>query len=105
MNKILIVTADVNDGDYMINYDFITDEEIIKIKHILSIIKLNDYRWETGEFRDKNNGPHQDYVLNNVLTDADIEFFDQFCPVGDPNFPGIHTIVKVVVANIEQTLL
>lgn len=105
MNKILIVTADVDDGDYVTEFFPITDEEIIKIKHILSTIKLNDYRWETGEFRGKNNGPHQDYVLNNVLTDADSEFFDQFCPVGDPNFPGIHTIVKVVIANIEQTLL
>lgn len=104
MNKYIMVTADCNDADYVTEEFPITDEEIERVKKILSIIKSYGYAWETGELAYFPSCPEERYVRKGLLTLEDVDFFNNFCPYGSCDYPGIHTIKKVMIFTVLEVL-
>lgn len=103
MNKLVIITADMNDGDYVTSYSSISDEEIEQLKYILFVIEKSNNRWGTQELREAYNDPYQLY--GEFLTNSEIEFLTELCPIGDPNYPGIHRIEEVLIVDFIEKLL
>ena len=89
MKKYIIITADTNDGDYVIEKSEITDEQIIKITPIIEALKLNDGDFTTNEMG--NSGEKQ---FGSFLG---YELFRQFCPSGEY---GIHTIESIEILEV-----
>lgn len=110
MKKYIVIQADTNDGDYVIEKTEITDEEIIKIKEILA--KMPRYKNYKGEETSKIRYETRE-MGNDDIKDADYQhityeekvFLSNFLPLGDPNYPGIHTIIDVeIVQELEKIL-
>lgn len=110
MKKYIVIEADTNDCDYVTDKKEITDEEIIKIKEILAKMprqknykgeELSKIRYETREIGndDKKDSDYQ------YITYEEKVFLSNFLPSGDPNYPGIHTIVNVdIFQELEKIL-
>ena len=106
MKKFIIITADTNDADYVTEVNEITDEEIELIKPVIEAIK--------NAPKDKDGWGHN-YETEECTDKADaiklyghiegFETFDKFVPTGDPNCPGIHSIISVNIVQHVETLL
>ena len=103
MVKYIVITADINDGDYVTEKTEVTDEEIIRLKEILAKMP-KDYesiRYETRELGndDEENSDYQH------ITYEEKQFLSKFLPSGDYNYSGIHTIKNVdIVQHLEKLL-
>lgn len=103
MNKLVIIKADINGGDYVTSYGYISDEEIDQLKYILFVIEKSNNRWGTRELCETYNDPYKLY--GEFLTNSEIEFLTELCPIGDPNYPGIQRIEEVLIVDFIEKLL
>lgn len=102
MKKYIIITADTNDADYVTRKTVINDTEIKLIKEILSKLPKNGRRisWKNGDMGDTAS----ELIKNNILTEEEVEFFEEYLPRGEY---GIHTIESVEILEVtnEERLL
>lgn len=103
MEKYLLVTADTNDGDYISDFNLITDEQLEEIKPVIEAISnvdraVNWCNWPDSENLDET--PYMTY--DGILTEEQITTFRHFTPYGEY---GIHSIENVHVIQIIDTLL
>lgn len=110
MKKYIIVKADSNDADYVTDYTEITDEQIEEIRPVIEAIKNAPkdkygwgHNWETGEV-EGNQTPENLYIKTGILTKEQVRLFDEFVPLGDPNYPGVHTIERVIIVEEKEIL-
>jgi len=112
--KFLFVEADMNDADYISKKTEITDEEIELIKPVIEQLqvrrkKLNEdthnnwnqwrHNWENGGGR--CGYPREMYVETGLLTQEQIDLFDEFVPYGED---GVHTIETIEIVYQGETL-
>ena len=117
MKKYIIVKADTNDADYVTKKSEITDEQIEQIKPIIAALqfrrdKLNEdshknwnqwlHNWETSEYG-RLGDPHKMYVETGILTEEQVQIFDEYVPYGEY---GVHTIesIEILVVAEEEKL-
>jgi hypothetical protein len=100
--KVIIVTADYNDGDYDTRETSATPELIEIAKHVCSVIK-KDPAWGKNDMKDGYNDP-QRWVKSGDLTDIEVETFDDMCPSGDQAM-GVHTIESVKIVEVLDELI
>lgn len=100
MNKIIIIEADMNDGDYVEKHSPISDENLEKFMPLIEAIKKEgSYNWQSSEYEDYP--PEEMYKeFGSEL----IEEFQQYVPRGEY---GIHTIEEITVYTVtdEQKLI
>lgn len=109
--KYIIVVADTNDADYITNKREITDEQLEALKPVFKVLldrraKLNEDRdknwnefrhnWEIGEFARKKT-PENLYIETELLTEEQVELFNNFVPNGEY---GIHTIEQIDIIEV-----
>jgi len=115
MKKCIIITADTNDADYITKKTEITDEQIEQIKPVIAAIqarrdKLNEDRhtnwnkwghnWETSEYG-KLGTPSKMYVDTGILTEEQVQLFNEFVPYGEY---GVHTIKTVDILVVSEEI-
>lgn len=109
MQKFIVIKADTNDADYIHGKCPITDEEIEAIKPVIEQLKarrdkLNDDRhknwnkwrhnWENSEYGGRCGTPKEMYVDTGLLTQEQVDLFEEFVPYGES---GVHTIESVEI--------
>lgn len=93
-NKIwkLTIVADENDADYVNESHSVSGEELERVNRIVAeIMQLSPtkdrFKWGKGELNNHRNDP---YILyGDILTEEDIDWFDDLVPYGDD---GVHTV-------------
>jgi len=103
MSKFVVIEGDYNDGDYSLEKNPITEEELIRLKEIVSKMpKEGEYiLYETREHGDDDKpGSNYDFI-----TDEEKDFLSKFLPDGDSNYPGIHTIESIFIMEELEVLL
>jgi hypothetical protein len=100
MKRVLIITADVNDADYVTQEILIkSDEQLAKLKKILEVVKTKSgnyaHNWPNSEYSSTSVAE----VYEGLLTEDEIEWFEQFLPHGEF---GIHTIVNAKLLYVEK---
>lgn len=110
MKQYIVIEADINDGDYVIEKTEITEEEIVKVEEIISKMpRQKDYtgneqkciRYETREI---GNDDRDDSAYN-YITNEEKRFLAKFLPSGDYNYAGIHTIENIDIVSESKKLL
>lgn len=102
MKQILLIKADTNDGDYVTSEHevegFLKDNLDVIVK-VANAIKncTNRHNWQTG---DCEVTPLSE-LYKDVLTEEDIDFFDEHTPYGEY---GIHTIKSVRLLTVTEEL-
>lgn len=104
MKKYVIIKADYNDADYVTEQSLVDDDDIELIKKVAECIKLKNNKWNTFYRREKDY-PQNTY--KDVLTEKEVERFNQFVPNGGDYEGGIHTIesIKIITVADEEILL
>lgn len=93
MKKYIIIKADTNDGDYVTEKTLISDEEVEKVKYILSKMDTtHKIRWET---LDQANS--KVWEQHPELTEEEAEFLYEFVPSGEY---GVHTIESIEIIEV-----
>lgn len=113
MKKYIIITADTNDGDYITEKSEITDEVIEAIKPIIEQFKIrkkkleetkdwNNWRhnWETSEYG-RLGDPKKMYVDKGLLTQEQVDIFNEFVPHGEN---GIHTVESIEILVVQEEI-
>ena len=91
--KLMIVTADTNDGDYVDETNYVTEEIINSVKKVLAVIEKHDNHWSNGDMRDSGTMSK----IEKKLSKKDHEAFLSVVPRGEH---GIHTIVSVKIYTV-----
>lgn len=99
----IIITADMNDGDFVTKVSQITSDELAIIKPVIKVLNENRGRWGTLEMIENDNDPVK--IYKGKLSTHQIDLFNQFVPTGDSNYPGVHTIESVKIVNVVEDLL
>lgn len=115
MKKYIIIKADTNDADYITKKTEITDEQIEQIKPVIAALqvrrdKLNEDRhknwnrwspnWETSKYG-RLVTPSEMYVKPGILTEEQVQIFDEFVPYGEY---GVHTIETVEILVVSEEI-
>lgn len=96
----VIITADTNDADYVTSeYEVNGQEALDFIKKVASVIKITkaQYNWSTSEYGYGNPSPGSLY--SSLLTQHEIEKFNDLVPYGEY---GIHSIVSIRIVKIVE---
>jgi len=109
MKKIMIITGDVNDGDYVTSEtiiggkDFLSlsNEEFEKVKLIYSVLRNSDGWTENTNLYLL----HKEEFVSKSITEDDLEMFEDRLPCGE-NGCGIHRIesIRILTVTEEETL-
>jgi hypothetical protein len=108
MKKYLVITGDVNDGDYVMCQHEVTDKQIEALTPIIEAVKKykkeNPYEvnWNLGQAREQR--PEEMY--KGILTEQQVDSFNGWLPCGE-NGEGIHSVesINVLVVTEEIRLL
>ena len=104
MKRFILVKSDENDADYITIKSPITDEDLEKVREIVSALRVlkprGGIRWETGERKDKYSA--QSYAIRGILTLEETEFLEQYIPCGEH---GTHTIESIEIIYQGEKLL
>lgn len=105
MARTIRVIADTNDADYIDRIQTLNEEDLPTILKVVAAIKEFDartrrgsgqYNWYAGGYYGRNRpGPRE--VYEDVLTEEEIELFEDYCPCGED---GIHTIESVEIYEV-----
>lgn len=116
--KLVIVTADTNDGDYIRNIMWdVKEEMLIEYRRIWKKLydgertqmvsysgqpakRMSSFEWMTGDM--PSEGEHPEEVYKDFLTEAEIDTINSIAPYGDY---GIHTIESLEIisyTNVER---
>jgi hypothetical protein len=93
MKKLLIIKADTNDGDYIHTICKIDEKEEALIRKVAKLLHSGHHNWETSEYCDER--PEEMY--KDVLTQEEIETFDEYVPYGEH---GVHTIASIRILEV-----
>lgn len=111
MKKYIIIKADTNDADYIIEKTEILDGDLELIQPVIEQLQLrkaklnedrnknwNEYRhnWETGEMVSKKS-PQKLYIETGLLTQAQVDLFSEYIPYAEY---GIHTIESIEILEV-----
>jgi hypothetical protein len=105
MKKYLVITGDVNDGDYVMCQHAITDKQIEALTPIIEAIKdykIKNYHgcnWNIGY--SSQPGPQE--IYKGILTEQDIDSFSGWLPCGE-NGEGIHSIESITVLVVTEEI-
>ncbi len=101
MKLYLEVVGDTNDADYISERTEITEDQLELIKPVIKAIKNSKIRhnWATSEYARE---PHPSEMYKDVVTEDQIEEFEQYVPHGEH---GIHTIKSITLLQAEETKL
>lgn len=99
MKKYILIKADTNDADYVMEKHEITDEQLKELEPIFKAIKecKISHNWATGEYCDKEDTPEN--VYKGILTEEQILLFEEYTPYGEY---GIHTIESIDVLTVTE---
>lgn len=98
IRQMLIIKGDTNDADYITETTKLSDAAYAKylplIKKVAQAIKnrshLHENNWPNSQYSHKT---FEDlYIDNNILTEEEIETFDQFVP---HELEGVHSIRSI----------
>lgn len=105
MARTIRVRADTNDADYIDNIQTLNEEDLPTILKVIAAIKEFDathrrgsgqYNWYARDSYGRDRpGPRE--VYEDVLTEEDIEIFEEYIPCGED---GIHTIESVEIYEV-----
>lgn len=104
MARTITVKADTNDADYITNTQILDEEDLPTILKVIKAIKAFDARTRrgSGEYNWYNSyhgcsrpGPRD--VYEDILTEEEIELFENYIPYGED---GIHTIESVEIYEV-----
>jgi hypothetical protein len=105
MARTIKIKADTNDADYITGINILNEEDLPTILKVIAAIKDFDsrtrrgsgqYNWFTGySYGCIRPGPR--VVYEGVLTEEEIDTFDEYCPHGED---GIHTIESVEIYEV-----
>jgi hypothetical protein len=106
MTKFIIVTGDENDGDYISRATKITEEELKEIRPVIEVLRKegkdrDGYNWATYDSADPD--PYKKY--KDILTDMQIEMFNEFVPHGENGISSISELKILTVTNIEEIII
>jgi len=98
----IVVTADTNDADYIVETSVITEEELEKFKPVFDAI--NKFNTDLGNKWGHNWPMHDrtDETLETIYPDVDPELLSWFdeCFVPHSGECGVHTIESIVYYEI-----
>lgn len=114
--RVIVIKADTNDADYVTSETKVADyeeygEDVVgMVKRVAEAIRIvtaqrkaksptgyiNFHNWDTGCFRSDSESPSDVYA--GLLSDDDIEFFNDIAPAGHGY--GIHTIASIRIVEI-----
>jgi hypothetical protein len=104
MKLLLVIEADTNDADYVTEMTEVTPETLEPLLPIFAAIKAMTVKHQAD--RNHHNWPNSEYandtvesVYEGILTEEQIEFFNDYAPQGEY---GIHTIKLIKVLNVES---
>ena len=112
----LLVTVDQNDADYNTAVHEVSPEQLERLRPVFEAIKnFQPYKGNSGsglEWTHKSNWPMGEYqpredlgekfpvdIYAGVLTEAQIEEFEGFCPYGEH---GFHSVDRVTVLHVTE---
>lgn len=108
MYRVIVVIADTNDADYVSSIikenkqpSYFSPKNLTRFKRIVEVVKKEDrHNWDNSEF----GGTTPKIMYEEVLTEDDIDFFEEYLPYGEY---GIHTIKSVEIYTVisEEVLL
>ncbi len=101
MKKYIEIEADHNDADYVTSRHKVTDKALAKLEPIIEAIKAqHGHNWDNSEYGDEDPAT----MYKGVLTQEQIDFFNDLVPYAEH---GIHTItnIKLLVVAQEKDLL
>ncbi len=95
MKKYIIIKADTNDADYITEKREISDEKIELMKPIIKAIK----ECKAGHNWPRYNGTDEEVeeLYENILTNEQIDLFDNYRPHGEW---GIHSIESIEILEV-----
>jgi hypothetical protein len=102
--KILIsVEADTNDGDYVTEINYITEETLKQIKPVIKAIKKcsdgNNFR--TGEMASESDSAKSYYVGEGHVTQEEFDAFYELVSSGEY---GVHTIEEIKIYKVLEEI-
>jgi hypothetical protein len=102
MKYYLVVQADTNDADYVMEKSEISKEEIEDIKRIAKVIKSCK---ERHNWPDNDGEESIEELYKGQLSQEDIEYFSQYVPSGGEY--GVHSIdfIELLEVSKETKLL
>lgn len=100
MARTITVTADTNDADYITNTQILNEDDLPTIKKVIKAIKDFDSKHQRGTgqynwYARRRPGPRE--VYEDILTEEEIEIFEEYIPYGED---GIHTIESVEIYEV-----
>jgi hypothetical protein len=104
--KYIVIKADTNDADCITEMSVISDEDLAIIQPVIDLLKSKRkerrHNWEIGEC-ERDGTIHERYVETGLLTEEQVDVFDEYVPHGEY---GIHTIesIRLLVVSEEKTL-
>lgn len=120
MKKYIIVKADTNDADYVMEKSEITDEQIEQLKPLIEAIKnFQPYQGFTKRNNDpwthRHNFPYGEFVREDLGQKDAFTYYleqgisedvlDMFCSVFVPSSEnGIHTIVSIEINVVQEEI-
>lgn len=100
MKKYIIIKADTNDGDYVTKKSEISDKLIEELKPIIAIINEQHGDWSTRWEVDDEDELAEN-VYKNVLTEDQIELFNDYVPNSEL---GVHTIESIEILEVANEI-
>lgn len=92
------IKADTNDGDYITSEKRLYEKaDIDTIRKVAAAIKNCEafHNWGMGEYCRDNESPY--VVYKDVLTDDEIDLFNEYVPYGEY---GIHSIEQIQIREV-----
>jgi hypothetical protein len=102
---LVIIVADYNDGDFMEQTSYITrwstKDQLTRLLNKIRTVYSSQIPWKTGEHY-TSDFFEKHYPMGFFSFD-EVELLTSFCPKGDSEYPGIHTIHKITIHEITRT--
>lgn len=105
MARTIKIQADTNDADYITGINILNEEDLPTILKVIAAIKDFDsrtrrgsgqYNWYARDSYGRDRpGPRE--VYEDILTEEEIETFEEYIPYGED---GIHTIESVEIYEV-----
>ena len=96
MSYIMIIEGDMNDADMRARVHEIRACDIPIIKRVAKAIRNSEvrYNWDKSGYED---GPYK--VYKDILSEDDIEFFNDYVPGGDY---AVHRITSIRILKVQE---
>lgn len=105
MKNLLVIVGDTNDADYITETHLLDPDEIYDAELLSLLPKVSK---ALKDCKDRHNWPDSEYskifvreLYNGILTDEDIDIFQEYAPHGEY---GIHTIKSIDVYDINDVV-